>query len=275
MVDEITLRCVPQSVLNARLWLVTGAITALAAALAGCGGPKSPQQSASVPAAVIGGEVVFEGARGDRPIQGASVEVVVEGEIVVKVATDADGRFRVSELPRVPFKLRVVKGGDYEDYEYSEPLDPSNPNQFLNGRKFLTIRLEGHLTSLTGSVCRPKSPPEEVPDLGGLGCGGDHGEPVADATVRTYPATVEVKTQEDGTYEIRSGRFDSAIDYRVEAAQDGYRSEMSKKLQPRIGEPNEVEVITLVPYELSKTGIVPGVVDNTGEGSGDVTQGDQ
>ena len=176
---------------------------------------------------------------------------------MAEAVTDADGRFRVSDLPGVPFNLRVVKGGDYEDYDHSELLDPSDPNQFRNGRKFLTIQLEGHQTVLTGSV--------RTPD----------GKPVAGATVRTYPATVPDETDEYGTYEIRSGQFDSGVDYRVEATHPRYRSELSEKLQLRVGEQNEVGIITLVPYELSNTGIVPGVVDNTGAGSGDVTQGDQ
>ena len=231
-----------------------GILSVILSSCASGGGPPQPSSGTSV---VLGGEVVFEAASGDQPIQGARVEIVFEERILGNTLTDADGRFRISDLPTAPFNLLVTTGEDYQDYDHKREIGvPLDPGAFPNGRKFLSIRVEGHLTVLTGSVTTAD------------------GLPVAGVSVRTYPATVNATTQDDGTFEIRSGRFEKSVDYRIEVSQTGFLSKLSHSLRPTIGQTKDVGTITLVAYELDKRGTGGGEWEVGGTGPGEVTQGD-
>lgn len=198
---------------------------------------------------VLRGEVVYRAPRGDQQIEGAIVQVLIDGKVKAETSSGPDGRFGLTDLPNRPFQLRVTKGGSYEDFE--ETVDPST---FANGRGWVPISLEGHLTVLEGKVISTE------------------GEPVAGATIRTYPETAEFSTQPDGSFEIRS-QFE-AVEYRVEVSKAGYKSKLSDKLIPQIGETNTAGVITLEAYELPKEGIDREDLDPGGGGPGQVVPGD-
>ena len=200
-------------------------------ALASCKKETTPPPQASQGGTVLGGEVV-QAERGDDPVQGAVVELVIDGRTVAEAVTDADGRFRLEDLPASPFRLRVSKEGDFENYEHPETL---NPSSFSRGRKFIHIPLEGNLTTVTGIVLT------------------EDGEPVEGATIRTYPATTEITTAEDGTFELRSGQF-LEVEYRVDVSKADFESKMSEKVTPQIGMKSNVGTIILVATVEAKTG---------------------
>jgi len=203
---------------------------------------------------MLGGEVVYQAARGDQPIQGATVEILVRGKKAGESTTDADGRFRLSNLPGEPFHLRVAKGGDYEDYEHPELLDPS---AFANGRRFIRVSMEGHVTTLVGKVVTAD------------------GDPIVGAVIRTYPETAQDVTKEDGTFEIRSGLFES-MQYRVHVTMSGFEPKLSDNFTPDVGKQSVVGEILLTAFELEKEGIGSGELDiGGGDDPGVVTPGDQ
>ena len=210
--------------------------------------------SGAAGSSMIGGEVVYQAARGDQPIQGATVEILLRGKKVGESTTDADGRFRLSRLPSEPFQLRVAKGGDYEDYEHPELLDPS---AFANGRKFIRVSMEGHVTTLVGKVVTAD------------------GDPIVGAVIRTYPETAQDVTKADGTFEIRSGLFES-MPYRVHVTMSGFEPKVSDKFTPDVGKQSVVDEILLTAFELEKEGIGSGELDiGGGDDPGVVTPGDQ
>ncbi len=228
-----------------------------AALLVFAGGCKTVDTAPSSRAAgntVLGGEVLYQAARGDQPIQGATVEILLRGKKVGESITDADGRFRVSNLPDEPFQLRVSKGGEYENYDHPDPLDPS---AFANGRKFIRVSLEGHVTTIVGKVTTTD------------------GKPIAGAAIRTYPETAQDVTKEDGSFEIRSGLFES-MEYRVHVTMSGFEPKLSDNFTPDVGKQGVVGGIILTAFELDKDGIMPGELDPGGGGApGNVTPGDQ
>lgn len=238
-------------------------IVAAAACLwgtAGCGGggDRNSKLAATGGSTVtLGGEVVFQSARGDRPIKEAVVKAVVDERTVGEAMTDMDGRFKLEGLPMTPFNLLVVTDEDFEDYDHfrkaKEYIDPAT---FANGRKFLAIRLEGRQTVLSGVVV------------------GEDGKAVEGATVRTYPGTITVTTDAEGRFDLRSGLFE-AIDYRVEAIRPGFQSQLSESIRPAIGGSTDIGTLTLSAYQLDKTGTGKGELETSGTGSGEVTTGEK
>lgn len=232
-------------------WSLGAALLVLAG---GCKTVDTAPPSRAAGTLVLGGEVLYQAARGDQPIQGATVEILLRGKKVGESTTDADGRFRVSDLPDEPFQLRVSNGGEYENYEHPEALDPS---AFVNGRKFIRISLEGHVTTLVGTVATAD------------------GEPVAGAGIRTYPETAQAVTKADGTFEIRSGLFES-MQYRIHVTMSGFEPKLSDSFTPDVGNQSVIGEITLTAFELEKMGTESRELDTGGGGApGVVTPGDQ
>jgi hypothetical protein len=232
-------------------WSFGAALLVLAG---GCKNVDTAPSSGAAGSLVLGGEVVYQAARGDQPIQGANVEILLRGTKVGEATTNADGRFRVTNLPDEPFQLHVSKGGEYENYEHPDPLDPS---AFANGRRFIRVSLEGHITTLVGNVTTTD------------------GKPVTGAVIRTYPETAQDVTKADGTFEIRSGLFES-MEYRVHVTMSGFEPKLSDSFTPDVGNQSVIGEITLAAFELEKMGTAPGELDTGGGGApGVVTPGDQ
>jgi hypothetical protein len=232
-------------------WAFGAAVLVLAV---GCKTVDTAPSSRAASTSVLGGEVLYQAARGDQPIQGATVEIFLRGQKVGESTTDADGRFRITNLPDEPFQLHVSKGGEYENYEHPDPLDPS---AFANGRRFIRVSLEGHITTLVGNVTTAD------------------GKPVTGAVIRTYPETAQDVTKADGTFEIRSGLFES-MEYRVHVTMSGFEPKLSDSFTPDVGNQSVIGEIALTAFELEKMGTEPGELDEGGGGApGVVTPGDQ
>ena len=231
----------------------TTCVMALFALGVGCGQP--PQALSE--GAVLGGAVVFEGAVGDKPISGARVLVTLGGEPIGEpVLTGRDGRFQIRQLPSDDFNL-VVECEDYAAYDHQGATGAVlNVRSFNRGRAFVEVRLESKLTVLRGTVVTTD------------------GEPVEGVEVRTYPRTVKVETGPDGTYAIRSGKFEPGVVYQVETQHSEYDQARSEAKNPVLGEVNEIEELE-VPERQQDEVVTGGEVDNTGRGEDRVTTGDK
>lgn len=232
--------------------LVMLTATGILASLLGCG--PAPQKMSE--GAILGGLVAFQATQGDKPISGARVQVVQDGQVVSSTVTTREGRFTITQLPPGDFNL-VVETDDYAPYDLLEATGiPLNVQSFTNGREYVEVPVESRLTVLRGKVVTAA------------------GEPVADVEVRTYPRTVKTTTGRDGVFEIRSGKFEPGVVYQVETQHADYDQARSEAFEPTPGEDNELADLT-VPDRQRDVMVTGGEVDNTGRGAGGTTQGDK
>lgn len=167
----------------------------------------------------LSGKAMEETRNGDRPLQGALVSLVVDGEALVSTHTDPQGGFSFAQVPSRAFDVHVEKEG-YLPWRMQEQrgklVDPEGL-KWQNG--YIGALLARPPTVLTGRVLSQK---------GGAG--------VAEAQVRTYPPTTEVATAGDGRYVLASSLFEPGVDFRVEVAQPQHVGFLSEPFQASVGD---------------------------------------
>lgn len=230
-----------------------GAMFALALGVSCTGAKKQPTLTDTV----LGGEVLQETHSGDRPIEGAIVDVLIGTKVFHTVSTNPEGRFKIEGVPKESFNIRINKGDDYETYDHFDKTGSYlNAIEFGSKREWLSIKMEGQLTVIVGQVVNAKT-----------------GDPITDAVVRTYPGNIEERTDGEGRFEIRSGTFEADVEYVVEVVHDDYKGRMTDDFEVTIGGRIELPLVELAVSEISNIGTGAGKIDYNQDSSGKVTRG--
>ena len=209
--------------------LLCYSIALLALVTISCGGAST---KGLVAGAILSGEVNFAGKYGDRPIAQAQIQLLQGEKVVADTLSDENGRFRFERVPRGGFDLAISKGEQFKKYsfeeEHSKLLQVDDVSIFVNGRCFLKPFLQARQTVLKGTVIA-----------------AEDGAPVLEASVRTYPETVQATTDSIGQYTLESDGFEEGIRYAVIVTQNKYDNEMTPAMTIRLADVNEVPPIKL------------------------------
>ena len=232
-------------------------IALLALATISCGGAST---KGLVAGTILSGEVYFEGKYGDKPISQARVQLLQGEKVVADTLSDENGRFRFDRVPRGGFDLSISKGEQFSQYSYekkfSKLLQADDASLFVNGRYFLRVPMEARQTVLKGKVVA-----------------AEDGTPVPEASVRTYPETVQTATDSTGQYNLVSDSFEEGIKYAVIVTENEYDNEMTEPMVIQPAVVNEVPPIKLKARK-QESATEGGTVEHS-QGEDKTTQGEK
>jgi hypothetical protein len=174
------------------------------------------------------GEVVSE--KSEKQVPQALVVLKKGDNAFVNTYTDPSGKFRFDELPSGEFDLVVTKGDKYAEFSFNKQNNKMlDAAEFANGRQFLRVAMKAEQTTIKSKIISEAL------------------EEVVDASIKTYPPTVEVQSNAGGVFELSSDLFEEGIIYSLQITHPDYDAKQYKVEKILIAQENVVPTIEVKP----------------------------